>query len=72
MLLPNQLESVCAVKGHICDKPGHRVACLLCHPSTPEAIITDKCHSGGHQWKWDSVLARDLTCPDYSDGSLSA
>lgn len=30
----NQLESVCAVKGHLCDKPGHGVACLLCHPST--------------------------------------
>lgn len=30
----NQLESVCAVKGHLCSKPGHGVACLLCHPST--------------------------------------
>ena len=40
----NQLESVCAVKGHLRDKPGHRVACLLCHRST-RAVITEKSHS---------------------------
>lgn len=57
----NQLESVCAVKGHLRDKPGHRVACLLCHPSTRGAVITDKCHSlevidgNGIQF-WPAVL----------------
>lgn len=35
----NQLQSVYAVKGHRCDKPGHGVACLLCHPSARGPLL---------------------------------